>query len=206
MTILVQRKSYLAAQPSVQEYPYSHLTSRLLGITLTFLVHLSWQTFTLSRPLQTGFWLLRCLHPPSVTLAFSRPVAKNRSDVWEFPSSRARNVIATLSCLLYSGPIGTTRLGAIIQAPLATPFWSGCNNHFHPFGKTSPQTQVSFVSIGHRTGQSTLVWFREAELLSGGFRPERWPTFHACPIVLVLLSKNSLLGRQFLAPLKGAHG
>jgi len=35
---------------------------------------LSWRTFTLSHPLQTGFWLLRRLRPLSRTLAYSRPV------------------------------------------------------------------------------------------------------------------------------------
>jgi hypothetical protein len=204
MTVLTQRKSYLAAQPSVQEYRYSCLTSQLLGISLSFLVHLCWQTFTVSRPLQTGFWLLRCLRPPKGSLAFSRPAVKSRSGGWEFPSSTARNVLVTLSCLLYSGRIGTTLWGAETSQPFAVPFWSGCNNHFHPFCFTKPYTQVSFVSIGHRTGRSTLLWLSVAELLSGGFRPEWLPTFHACPIVLTPLSRYSLLKRQFLAPLKGA--
>ena len=34
---------------------------------------LSWQSFTMSRPLQPGIRLLRCLRHPSHTLAFSRP-------------------------------------------------------------------------------------------------------------------------------------
>ena len=37
---------------------------------------LSWQSFTMSRTLHPGIRLLRCLRPPSHTLAFSRPLAR----------------------------------------------------------------------------------------------------------------------------------
>jgi hypothetical protein len=46
----------------------------------------SWRTFTLSRPLPPGFWLLRRLRPLSCTLACSRPASAGQA-VSEFPSS-----------------------------------------------------------------------------------------------------------------------
>ncbi len=48
------------------------------------------------------------------------------------------------------------------------------------------------------------VWWRVAELLSQNFGPTGLQLLHACLLVLVSLSKNSLLRRQFLALLKGA--
>jgi len=143
MTILVQGNSYLTVQQSVQEYHYSHLTSLLLKNSSNFQVHLPWRTFTMSCPLQTSVRLLRRLRPPRDTLAFSCPTRQSRFAVWEFPSSNTRNVIATLSCLLYSERIETTLRGAITPQPFAIPFWSGCNNHFHPFGFTKLYTGFS---------------------------------------------------------------
>jgi hypothetical protein len=55
----------------------------------------------MSWPLQPSLRLLRRLRPPSRTLAFSRPTAVGHT-VLEFPSSVARDVRATRSCLLYA--------------------------------------------------------------------------------------------------------
>src|SRR5712692_10290634 len=60
---------------------------------------LSWRTFTLSRLLQRGLWLLRRLRPLCCTLAFSRPFRARQCESSSIPSE---NVVATRSCLLYA--------------------------------------------------------------------------------------------------------
>ena len=68
---------------------------------------LSWQTFTLSRALHPGIWLLRCLRPPSHTLAFSRPVSRQSGlGVPQFQSIR-RLEIPVAACYR-PGACGTT--------------------------------------------------------------------------------------------------
>ena len=61
---------------------------------------LSWQTFTLSAPLQHGIRLLRCLRPLSCALAFSRPCRVKQCQSSSVPKSKMR---AACSCLLYAG-------------------------------------------------------------------------------------------------------
>jgi len=51
---------------------------------------LSWQTFTLSAPLQRGIWLLRCLRPLSCALAFSRPCRVKQCQSSSVPKSKIR--------------------------------------------------------------------------------------------------------------------
>ena len=54
---------------------------------------LSWRTFVMSSPLQTGIWLLCRLRPPSCTLAFSRPLRVKQFRISPVPG---RNVLVTL--------------------------------------------------------------------------------------------------------------
>ena len=70
------------------------------------------------------------------------------------------------------------------------PFWARCISHFHLLLVTTPHTQVSLVSIRHRTGRSAASWLAVAELLSAGFRPQRVALVDACCVVLVPLSKD----------------
>jgi hypothetical protein len=68
-----------------QQFTCCHLRS-LLHLLTIILFSFSWRTFTLSRPLQPGIWLLRRLRPPARTLAFSRPRQRsNGNGVPQFP-------------------------------------------------------------------------------------------------------------------------
>jgi hypothetical protein len=149
---------------------------------------LSWQTFTLSRPLQPSIWLLRCLRPPSRELAFSLPLAGSSSmGVPQFQHERRECPVAACST---PGGSGTTSARFLARHCPHRPVWVRCVNHFHLLLVTTPHTQVPRVSIGHRTGRSTTLWLAVAELLSAGFRPQGVPPRDACCVVLVPLSMN----------------
>ena len=76
----------------------------------TFPCSLSWQSFTMSRALHSGVWLLRCLRPPSHTLAFLRPLMKQGGvGVPQFRDIR-RIEIPVAACYR-PGAIGTTPEG-----------------------------------------------------------------------------------------------
>jgi hypothetical protein len=189
MTVLAKYPPSLLGQWSGQGHQPC-LPSPLIQIVSRLLVLLSWRTFTLSRPLQSGLWLLRRLRPPCRTLAFSRP-AKAGIAGWEFPSSNVRDVIATLSCLLHTGRVGNNT----------------CRNddrqaHRHPIlGQVShPLSPVPLndafnagFSRQHRSQDWSVSRMRvpAAELLSAGFRPLELPVPDACRLVLVLLFKSS---------------
>ena len=106
------------------------LTFPLMQKPLPVASSLSCQTFTLSRPLQSGFWLLRWLGQPSRTLAFSR-LSQTVKRCGVFPGSSTHDVSATRSCLLYTG-------GSLAQqadrsraaAPFLVPFGSGVSITF----------------------------------------------------------------------------
>ena len=67
----------------------------------------SWQSFTVSRTLHPGIWLLRCLRPPSHTLAFSRPLSRQSGrGVPQFQDIR-RIEIPVAACYR-PGAVGTT--------------------------------------------------------------------------------------------------
>jgi hypothetical protein len=66
--------------------------------------------------------------------------------VWEFPSSTARDVLVTRSCLLYTGRLGNNTRRSLRRRALRPPFWVGCLNHFHPSGLTM-LTQVSYRQL-----------------------------------------------------------
>ena len=94
-------------------------------------VHHAWQTFTLSSSLQQGVWLLRCLRPPSRTLAFSCPTevgkARGSSPV------PAQQTIATRSCLLYAGCLGdTASQRSDLVSPAPSRFGSGVSQPLSP--------------------------------------------------------------------------
>ena len=67
----------------------------------------SWQSFTLSRTLHPGLWLLRCLRPPSHTLAFSRPLPRQSGrGVPQFQDIRRIEIPLAACCR--PGACGTT--------------------------------------------------------------------------------------------------
>src|SRR5687767_7565985 len=95
-------------------------------------VHHAWRAFTVSRPLQPGFWRLRRLRPPARTLALSCPPIGGNA-VWEFPSSSTRDDSHPSRPPLRRAdweqrlpPVGLGR-------PSAMPFWLwGVSTTFHP--------------------------------------------------------------------------
>jgi len=67
----------------------------------------SWKTFTMSRALHPGIWLLRFLRPPSHTLAFSRPTNRRSGiGVPQFQSIRRIEIPVAACC--GPGALGTT--------------------------------------------------------------------------------------------------
>ena len=163
---------------------------------------LSWQSFTLSRILPPGLWLLRCLRPPAPTLAFSRPVFRySGRGVPPFQSIR-RIELPVAACYRpgafgttyrHSSPVGTRHhpmLGQVYQPLSPVRFHGLCS-------------QVSCVSIGSRSGRSTRSWLRVAELLSLGFPPSRVPLRSAGQVDLTPLFMCNLLNRLSLCPVKG---
>jgi hypothetical protein len=171
----------------------------------TFPCSLSWQSFTMSRALHPGVWLLRCLRPPSHTLAFLRPLMKQGGiGVPQFQDIR-RIEIPVAACYR-PGAIGTTPEGIPTLPATHHPFWVRCISHFHLLGFTILQTQVSLVSIGIRAGQSPMIWLRGAELLSLGFPPPRVPLVNAGQVALTPLFMCNLLHRLSICPVKGRAG
>jgi hypothetical protein len=163
---------------------------------------LSWQTFTVSRALHPGIWLLRCLRLPAHTLAFSRPLPRHGGrGVPQFQSIR-RIEIPVAACYRpdaigttyrHSSPVGTRHhpiLGQVYQ-PLAPV-------RFH--GRSS---QVSCVSLGIRSGRSTRPWLRVAALLSLGFPPSPVPLRSAGQVDLTPLFMCNPLHGLSLCPVKG---
>jgi hypothetical protein len=161
----------------------------------------AWQSFTMSRTLHPGLRLLRCLRPPSHTLAFSRPLTRQGGiGVPQFQD--IRRIETPLAACYRPGALGTTPDG---NGPLPArhlPFWVRCISHFHLFEFTI-STQISRVSIGVRSGQSPMVWLRGAELLSLGFPPSRVPLVTAGQVDLTPLFMCNLLNRLSICPVKG---
>ena len=138
----------------------------------------SWRSFTISRPLQPGVGLLRRLCHPSHTLAFSRPLT--RQGGIGLPKFRdVQRIEVPLGACCRPGAFGTTYRHAGNVGTPHHPFWVRCISHFHLFGFTILQTQISHVTIGTRSGRSTPVWLGVAELLSLGFAPSRVPLVNA---------------------------
>ena len=89
---------------------------------------LSWQTFTVSAPLQRGVWLLRCLRPLSCALAFSHPCRVKQCQSSSVPKSK---IHAAGSCLLYAGrPLEQLPSDVSAEGTAVGPFWVRCVSHF----------------------------------------------------------------------------
>ena len=163
---------------------------------------LSWQSFTMSRALHPGVRLLRCLRPPSYTLAFSRPLPRQGSvGVPHFQDIRRIEIPVAACCR--PGARVTTPEGSYCLPARHHPFWVRCISHFHLFTFTIFQTQVSLVSIGFRSGWSTSLWLEVAKLLSLGFPPSRVPLVNAGQVDLTPLFMCNLLNRLSICPVKG---
>ena len=63
-------------------------------------------------------------------------------------------------------------------------------------------TQVPYVSLGIRSGRSTAMWLRVAELLSLGFPPSRVPLVNAGQVDLTPLFMCNPLHRLSICPVK----
>jgi hypothetical protein len=163
---------------------------------------LSWQSFTMSRALHPGVRLLRCLRPPSHTLAFSRPVSRQSGvGVPQFQS--IRRVEIPLAACWRPGAIGTT---CGHRAPVHTmhhPILGQVYKPLPPVAVHGPSSQVPYVSIGIRAGRSTLLWLRVAKLLSLGFPPSQVPPMSAGHVALTPLFMCNLLNRLSLCHVKG---
>jgi hypothetical protein len=202
MTVPMQSSSYPRAPWSGQGH-WPCLPSPRMQKTLHFQVHSSWQTFTLSGPLQPGLWLLRRLRPPFRTLAFSRP-AKAGQAVWEFPNSNARDISATRSCLLYAGWSGNNACWSINHQAHHLPILGRVFQPLSPVTLHDAYTG-SLRQLRPQDWSVNRLRLAVAELLSAGFRPRRLPSVDACCVVLAPLSKYSSLREQSLAPLEGAQ-
>ena len=166
---------------------------------------LSWQSFTMSRALHPGMRLRRCLRHPSPTLAFSCPRMRRREKgLPQFQSLRRIEIPVAACCR--PGALGTTPEGMSTLPARHHPFWVRCISHFHLLAIHDLSTQVSFVSIGIRSGQSPMVWLRGAELLSLGFPPSRVPLVSAGQVDLTPLFMCSLLHRLSLGSVKERGG
>src|SRR6516164_10991957 len=80
--------------------------------------------------------------------------------------------------------------------------YCGNPSHFHLFDFTILHTQISHVTIGTRSGRSTVVWLKVAELLSLGFAPSRVPLVSARQLDLTPLFMCSPLRGQSIRHVK----
>jgi hypothetical protein len=165
----------------------------------------SWRSFTMSRPLQPGVRLLRRLCHPSHTLAFSRPLAR-QGDIGLPKFRDVRRIEVPLGACCRPGAFGTTYRHKPTVGTQHHPFWGRCISHFHLLAFTIFQTQVSRVTIGTRSGQSTALWLEVAELLSLGFAPSRVPLVNARQVDLTPLFMCSSLREQSIRHVKWRGG
>ena len=133
-----------------------------------FLFSLSWQSFTMSRTLRPGVWLLRCLRHPSHPLAFSCPLTRQRGKgLPQFQSIRRIETPVAACC--GPGALGTTYRH---RRSVGTPHHPLLGQVYQPISPVrfhGLSTQVPCVSIGvTRSGRSTLVWLRVAQLFVPG--------------------------------------
>ena len=175
-----------------QQSSCRHLLCSLHLLTI-ILFGLPGRSFTLAGPLQPDVWLLRRLRPPCRALAFSRPtrwVMRCGSSPVPTPMP-----IATRSCLLYAGRTWKQPpLNFRVNGAAASPFWAGCDSHFHPSIVTTLQTQIPRVSIGCRISPIIRLWLTEASTWSAGFAPRRVPLVDARRLILMSLLKHDPCG------------
>ena len=161
----------------------------------------SWQSFTMARTLHPGLRLLRCLRPPSHTLAFSRPPKRPRGvGVPQFQDRRRVEIPVAACC--GPGAYGTTyrhrrSVGTTHHPILGQGYQPLSLVRFHGLS-----TQVPSVSIGIRSGRSTAVWLRVAERLSLGFPPSRVPLVDAGQVDLTPLFMCNPLHGLSICPVK----
>jgi hypothetical protein len=161
----------------------------------------SWRSFTMSRPLQPGIRLLRRLCHPSHTLTFLRPLP--RQGGVGLPKFRdVRRIEVPLGACCRPGAIGTTYRIGRLSVPSTIPFGSGVSATFTCCPSRSFRTQVSRVTIGTRSGRSTVLWLTVAELLSLGFAPSRVPPVSARQLDLTPLFMCSSLYEQSIRHVK----
>ena len=163
---------------------------------------LSWQSFPMSRTLHPGIGLRRCLRPPSHTLALSRPLARHSGvGVPQF-QDRRRVEIPVAACST-PGVSGTTsrRRGTRLD-PTPYHFGPGVSAIF-TCADSRRLCRFLFVTIGIRSGWSTLVWLRVATLVSLGFPPSRVPLVNAGQVDLTPLFMCNSLHELSLCPVKG---
>jgi hypothetical protein len=207
VTVLVLQHSSLAGRKPGQE-PSSRLPAPVMQSLYIFSVCLPWRTFTISLPLQQGCrayarWLLPSLRPPLRPLAFSRPALAGKA-VREFPYSKARDVKATLSCLLYAGRIrDNTCRSHNRQAPRLPVL----GQVYQPLTPVLLHDASNAGSSRQHRSQDWLVnrlWLAVAKLLSASFRPRGLPTPNACRLILAPLSKYNSFWSN-LSPRERAH-
>ncbi len=163
---------------------------------------LSWQPFTMSRALHSGIRLLRCLRPPSHTLALSRSVVRpGGRGVPQFQSIR-RLEIPVAACWR-PGAYGTTYRHAGHVSTTHHPILGQVSQPIAPVRLHGPSSQVPDVSLGIRSGRSTPVWLRVAALLSLGFPPSRVPLLSAGQVDLTPLFMCNPLHGLSICPVKG---
>ena len=156
----------------------------------------------MSRALHPGIRLLRCLRPPSHTLAFSRPLARQGGrGVPQFQDIRRIEIPLAACCR--PGAFGTTYRH---RRPVGTrhhPIVGQVSQPLSPVRFHGLFSQVSCVSLGIRSGRSTRPWLRVAELLSLGFPPSRVPRMSAGQVDLTPLFMCSPLYGLSICPVKG---
>ena len=203
MTALAGFPVCLTAQCPVQKPDGFRLTATLIQQFASVLAPLyPWQSFTMSRALHSGIRLRRCRRPPSHTRAFLCPVARQRGrGVPQFRGIR-RLEIPVAACAA-PGVLGTTYTHSWLASTQHHTLWSRCVSHFPLCWFTARSTQVPLVSIGIRSGRSTLAWLRVAALLSLGFPPPPVPPVDAGQVDLTPLFVGNLLNRLSLCHVKG---
>jgi len=149
---------------------------------------LSWQTFTLSAPLQRGVRLLRYLRPLSCALAFSRPSAGSSS--CRVPQFRTEVFSQPVVACCTPGVFWDNPQLMMKKLRLHTfTILVKCLNRFHLSQVTTRQTQVPLVNIGRRGSSTLLRSVPDARTLSAGFVPQAVPPLNARRFPLTSLSK-----------------
>ena len=123
--------------------------------------------------------------------------------VSEFPSSRTDDVSRSPSLPAIRRVYQEQRLDVV--ANVSTPHHAILAQVYQPLSPVAvhgPLAQVPLVSIGNRSGRSTCLWLRVAELLSLGFPPSRVPLVNAGQVDLTPLSMCSSLCEQSIRHVK----
>jgi hypothetical protein len=151
-------------------------------------VHHSWQTFTVSGPLQPDVWLLRRLRPPVRVLAFSHPACAGKA-AWEFPSSVTSDCV-TRSCLLYAGRSGDIARWSADHRAHRRALLAQVSQPLAPVAVNGASTQVSVRQHRSPGWSISRVWFAAAVRSSVGFRPRQVPPADAGHVARISMSKD----------------